>query len=250
MAQIRLQKILADAGIGSRRRCEQLIMEGRISVRGKVVTELGTKADANADDIRFDGAPLRAEQKVYFIVNKPRGYICSSASEGKKRVIDLLAERIPQRIYPVGRLDVDSEGLIILTNDGALANRLAHPRYGVEKTYLVKVEGRPDAKDLEKLSKGIYLAEGRTAGIQAHIGGRDGRFTWLEVVLREGKNREVRRVLVRLGYSVKRLRRTAIAGIEDPRLKPGEFRRLTRTEVDRLRKAGNERDTASIRKSE
>ena len=238
MAQIRLQKILADAGIGSRRRCEAFIGEGRVSVGGKVVTELGAKADPDTDDVRFDGTPLRTETKVYFLVNKPRGTICSNAPEGKKRVIDLLGDHIPQRVYPVGRLDVDSEGLIILTNDGDLANRLAHPRYGVEKTYQVKVEGRPTRKDMDKLSNGVHLAEGRTGGIGARIGRRDGRFTWIEMTLHEGKNREVRRVLARLGYRVKRLKRTAIAGIQDPRLKPGAFRRLTRTEVERLRKAG------------
>ncbi|NOZ23740.1 MAG: rRNA pseudouridine synthase [Planctomycetes bacterium] len=238
MVQLRLQKILADAGIASRRRCEEFIQEGRVAVGGEVVTSPGVKADPETDDIRFDGAPLRIEQRVYFLVNKPRGYICTNASEGKKRVIDLLAGRIPQRVYPVGRLDVDSEGLIILTNDGDLANHLAHPRYGVEKTYQVKVEGRPDRKDLEKLSRGTHLAEGRTEGIQARIGRKDGRFTWLETTLREGKNREIRRILARLGYRVKRLRRVAIAGITDPRLKPGAFRRLTRTEVERLRKAG------------
>lgn len=237
MGQVRLQKILAEAGLGSRRACERLIEEGHVSVNGDIVRLLGSKADPDADDIRVDGARLRAQQKVYFLVNKPRGYICSSAGEGQKRVIDLLAGVTTQRVYPVGRLDVDSEGLILLTNDGALAHRLAHPRYGVEKTYQVKIEGRPRAEDLRALARGVYLAEGRSAGIDADVRDRDGRFTWIEMTLREGMNREIRRVLARLGYPVRRLRRVRIAGIADPMLKPGAFRRLTRTEIDRLRRA-------------
>jgi len=239
MPQVRLQKILADAGLGSRRKCERFIEEGRVSVNGKTVCLLGSKADPEADDIRLNNSRVRAERKVYLLVYKPRGYICTNAAEGKKRVVDLVAGEVRERLYPVGRLDVDSEGLIILTNDGELAHELAHPRHGVEKRYLVKVEGHVDQDLLDKLSRGTHLSDGRTTGMSVSIRERKGRSVWLDMGLREGRNREIRRALARWGCRVRRLKRIRIAGLRDPKLKPGEFRRLTPKEVRALRTAAD-----------
>ena len=230
----RLQKILAEAGIGSRRQCERYIAGGRVSVDGKVVTELGTKADPSRQKIAFDGTPIRFEKKVYFLLNKPKEYVCTLAEgDTGRRAVDLLIG-VEQKLVTVGRLDKDSEGLIIVTNDGELVNLLTHPRHQVAKTYWVKVAGRLHAKELAALKKGVFLAEGkaRASGVSVLYGSE--KETILEVELRQGLNRQIRRMFAKLERRVRALKRIAIGGVSDPKLKPGRFRRLTRTEVAQL----------------
>lgn len=231
---IRLQKLLAEAGLGSRRECERLIANRYVTVDGNVVTEMGCIVDPQRQRICYRGVPVKVEQKAYYLLNKPKGYVCTNRDElGRPRAIDLL-RGVSQRVYCVGRLDADSEGLIILTNDGALANLLTHPRYGVAKTYLVEVNARMESKDLEGLRKGIWLSGGKTAPARVIVLRRGTNNTWLEITLKEGRNREVRRMLARLGYKVRVLRRTRIGWMQDPRLKTGRFRRLTKEEVARF----------------
>lgn len=219
----RLQKVLARAGLGSRRECEELIVTGRVTVNGKLVRELGVKVDPGRDKVVCDGEPLRAQKTVCFVLNKPRGVICSnSAAGGRPRAIDLI-RHIHERLYTVGRLDMDSEGLLIVTNDGELCNLLTHPRYRVPKTYLVKVRGALEAATLEKIQRGVWLSEGKTAPTRIRILRRDRRSTSAEITLREGKNREVRRVFARLGHPVSYLKRTRIGNLSVADLRPGQF---------------------------
>ena len=232
----RLQKLLARAGLGSRRKCEELIVQGRVTVDGRVVTELGTRVDGRSQRIQVDGEAIRSQQPTYYLLNKPRGFLTTDYdSGGRPRAIDLL-RGIPQRLFSVGRLDKDSEGLLLLTNDGALANRLAHPRYGVPKTYIAQVAGSPTGEDLAKLRKGMRLAEGRVAVDSVRRVGTRGRSALLEVVLSEGRYREVRRMFARLGHKVMRLQRTRIGPLSNQGLKPGQFRKLRPDEVQMLRK--------------
>ncbi len=234
----RLQKILAHAGLGSRRGCEELILQGRVTVNGQVVRELGTKVDPAAK-IAVDGEPIRLERVVYYAVNKPEGYVSTNSDpSGRPRVIDLVPE-IPQRVYSVGRLDEDSTGLMILTNDGDLANRLAHPRFGVEKLYRALVAGSPAPETLSKLTEGVWLSDGKVRAKRARIAGRQGQATVLELVLAEGKKREIRRMLAKLGHKVMSLSRIAIGPITLKGLPVGECRPLTRHEVDLLRKVAS-----------
>lgn len=230
----RLQKVLAEAGIGSRRQCERYITGRRVSVDGKIVTELGTKADPSRQKIAFDGVPIRFEKKVYFLLNKPKDYVCTLAEgDAGRRAVDLLTG-VDQKLVTVGRLDKDSEGLIILTNDGELVNLLTHPRHQVAKTYWVKVAGRLQAKDLAALKKGVFLAEGKARASRVSVLYGSEKETILEVELRQGINRQIRRMFAKLDRRVRALKRIAIGGVSDPKLKPGRFRRLTRTEVAQL----------------
>jgi len=231
-----LQKALAHAGIGSRRACEDLISQGRITVNGKVVRELGTKVDPRHDTVAVDGQPIRTERIVYFAVNKPKGYVSTNNDpSGRPRVVDILPE-IPQRVYTVGRLDEMSVGLMILTNDGTLANKLAHPKFGVEKVYRAVVAGAPTREVLDKLVEGVWLAEGKVRAKRVKPIASKGEATVLEMVLAEGKNREVRRMLAKLGHKVMSLSRVAIGPVTLKGLKPGEWRPLTSYEVDLLEK--------------
>ncbi len=233
----RLQKILAAAGHGSRRDCEELILAGRVEVDRRVVTTLGTKANPHAQEIRIDGEPLAKSKLIYFMVNKPPGVVTSNADPaGRPRVIDLVPDR-GGHLYPVGRLDLSSEGLILVTNDGELANRLTHPRYGVEKTYHVEVAGRLDSDQLRELRRGVHLAEGFAKVVGATIKKQMHKSTLLEVVLDEGKNREIRRVLARVGHKVMRLKRIAIGPLRLGDLPAGGFRSLSRDELEKLRDA-------------
>jgi len=230
----RLQKILASAGIASRRKCEELITAGRVTVDGAVVRELGTKADAATSDIRCDGERVRPDRPLYFLVNKPRGLVCSNAPErGRARVVDLV-RGVEQRLFTVGRLDVDSEGLVIVTNDGALANRLAHPRYEVPKVYVVEIDGSLTPEEVRKLKKGVYMANGvaRFDEVSTRPAGRNR--SGVRVVLRQGLNREVRRAFAALGHRVRRLRRVAIGRLTDDSLEPGEYRKLTARDLAAL----------------
>ncbi len=242
--QVRLQKILSAAGIASRRTAETLIADGRVTVNGTAVRELGSKADPDADDIRVDGRRVRPPgRRRYILLNKPRGYITSrSDPEQRPTVIDLLAKGgVREYVYPVGRLDYDSEGLLILTSDGELAERLTHPRHGIGREYHVRVRGVPDDRDLERLGKGIALDGQRTAPatVEIHtvIPGRRGDDAILSLVIYEGRNRQVRRMFEAIGHPVSRLKRVRIGPIQDEHIRPGEFRDLTEREVLALKHA-------------
>lgn len=229
----RLQKVLAAAGVASRRDCEELIREGRVEVDGEVVTEMGVKVDPAQSEIRVDGTPLRKAKLVYYALNKPQGVVCTNYDpSGRPRVIDLLPS--DERVFPVGRLDRASEGLILVTNDGAFANRVTHPRFGVDKTYIVRVAGKPDPKSLLQLRKGIWTSEGVCRVQSVHIKGSRGNSTDLIIVLNEGKNREIRRILARVGHKVLLLRRVAVGPVRLGKIEPGTFRRVTSAEIEAL----------------
>jgi 23S rRNA pseudouridine2605 synthase len=235
----RLNKLLAHAGLGSRRHCEELITAGRVSVDGRAVRELGTKVDPAQQRVAVDGRAVRLERHVYWLVNKPRGYLCTNYDPaGRPRVIDLVPH-VSQRVYTVGRLDEESDGLVLLTNDGDLANRLLHPRFGVEKTYLVQVAGRPTRDDLQQLLKGVWLSEGHVRARHVKRLRQQGESTWLEIVLTEGKNREIRRMLARLNHKVLQLRRVAFGPIPLGRLRSGKSRPLMGRELAALRQAAD-----------
>ena len=233
----RLQKILARAGFGSRRACEELIRQGRVAVDGQVA-RLGQKADPDRDRITVDGMPVQVERRrTYVALHKPRG-VLSAERDGSGRfstVRDLVP--LPGRLFPVGRLDLRSEGLVLLTDDGDLAQRLAHPRFGHEKEYRVLVAGEPDEATLEKWRRGVFLDGRRTALAEVTVIGREKGETWLRVMLREGRKRQIRRVGVMLGHPVRRLIRVRIGPLRLGDLKPGQWRRLTGAEVKALRSA-------------
>ena len=246
----RLQKILAHAGLGSRRECEEYILQGRVTVDGKAVRELGTRVNAETSTIAVDGEKIRLEKMVYYAVNKPKGYVSTNDDPaGRPRVVDLLPE-VLERVYSVGRLDEDSTGLMILTNDGELANRLAHPRYGVEKTYRALVAGTPSREILDKLTEGIWLSDGKVRAKRAKFAGSQGEATTIELVLAEGKKREIRRMLAKLGHKVMSLTRIAIGPVLLKGLASGEHRPLSRGEIEMLRKVAAGIDVAPPRSSE
>jgi 23S rRNA pseudouridine2605 synthase len=240
---IRLQKILSSAGVASRRTAETLISQGRVSVNGQTVTELGTKADPARDEIKVDGRRLpRPKRTHYILLNKPRGYI-TSRTDPKHRptVIDLLATGgIGDYIYPVGRLDYDSEGLLLLTSDGDLAARLTHPRHGVAREYEVRVRGVPDRHALERLARGVTIDDRRTSPAEVRLRrtyeAESGPQGILSLVLHEGRNRQVRKMCDAIGHPVVQLKRVRIGPISDDRLKPGQFRSLTTQEIAALKK--------------
>lgn len=232
----RLQKIMAQAGIGSRRACEELIRQGRVTVDGQIAT-LGLRVDPRHQRIVVDGQPLaRPEALVYIAVHKPRGVLSVSQDDrGRRTVRDLVP--LPGRLYPVGRLDATSEGLILLTNDGKLANRLTHPRYGHDKEYRVLVRGQPSDATLDKWARGVYLDGRRTAPARVQRLKLERDATWLRIVLREGRKRQIRRVAASLGHPVLRLIRECIGPLHLGQLKPGEWRHLSAREVRALRAA-------------
>ncbi len=232
----RLQKILAAAGLGSRRQCEELITTGRVEVDRKVVTQLGTRVDPAANDIRVDGESLSLGRRVYYAVNKTKGVVTTNRDPARRpRVIDLVPNH-DIRLFAIGRLDLNSEGLILVTNDGELANRLTHPRYGVEKVYLAQVAGRPTPEVLDKLRRGVHLAEGLARVEDVRIESHQKESTWLEITLREGLNREIRRLLARVGHKVLRLVRVSVGPVRLGKLAPGAARPLTFEEIKELQK--------------
>jgi 23S rRNA pseudouridine2605 synthase len=247
----RLQKVLSQAGVASRRAAERLIADGRVTVNGKTVHEMGTKADADTDDIRVDGRRLHApERKRYILLNKPAGYV-STRSDPQRRptVIDLLVG-VREYVYPVGRLDYDTQGLLLLTNDGDLAARLTHPRHGVERSYEARVAGMPDAEALRQLREGIPLDGRRTLPAEAAVLNARGdsrpkgqqlraREGVVQITIREGRNRQVRRMLEAVGHPVRELTRTRIGPLSDRRLKPGAWRDLTADEITTLQALAN-----------
>jgi pseudouridine synthase len=238
-AGIRLQKILSTAGVASRRASEQLMTGGRVTVNGEVVRELGSKADPSRDDIRVDGRRIRTGiRHRYLALYKPRGYVTTRRDpEGRPTVIDLLG-RDAGYIYPVGRLDYDSEGLLLLTTDGALAERLTHPRHEVERVYEAIVAGVPDDAAIAKLRRGVFIDGRRTAPAEVRRGATvtsGGPTTKLTIALREGRNRQVRKMCLAVGHPVRALTRTSMGGIRLGRLRPGEWRELSAAELDSLR---------------
>lgn len=231
----RLQKILARAGFGSRRECESLITAGRVSVNGRIAL-LGGKADVQRDKILLDGQPVAlAEPLTYVALYKPHGVLSTTAEGGKRQtVVDLVGLRV--RLYPVGRLDADSEGLILLTNDGELTDRLTHPRYGHEKEYHVLVDRRPDEEQFAIWRRGVVLADGhRTQPAKVEYLQNEGKNAWLRVTLREGRKRQIREVGARLGLAVLRIVRVRIGALKLGSLKPREWRYLTPDEIAALR---------------
>jgi 23S rRNA pseudouridine2605 synthase len=233
MAAERLQKILARAGVASRRAAEQLIVDGRVSVNGEVVRELGSKADAAQDEVRVDGKRLKpAPEPVYLLLFKPKGVVCTRRDpEGRTTVMDLVP-RVPG-LFPVGRLDVTTEGLLLLTNDGAFAERVAHPRYEVPRVYEAKVHRLPDQETLQKLRRGVSVDGVRMSVDRVRVLAAENN-AWLELTLHEGRNREVKRLMEAVGHPVSKLRRVAIGLLTTRGLKPGEFRPLRPEEIVRL----------------
>jgi pseudouridine synthase len=233
----RLQKIMARAGLGSRRSNEKLIRAGRVRVNGRVA-RLGEKADPVQDRIEVDGQPLSFDPLVYIMLNKPKGVLSSTEDEleqGRTTILELVD--IPGHLYPVGRLDKPSEGLILLTNDGQLAHRLTHPRYEHPKVYRVVVTGRPDAQTLRRWAEGVYLEGQRTAPAEITILEQQPERTALQIILREGRKRQIRRVAALLGHPVETLVREQIGPLKLGDLPPGRWRYLTEAEVDRLKKS-------------
>lgn len=241
---MRLNKILSAAGVASRRAADELISQGRVEINGRVVTTLGTQADPSVDDIRVDGRRLQkaSPERRYLLLNKPRGVV-STRSDPQRRVtvIDLLARAgVTGYFYPVGRLDYDSEGLIILTNDGTFAERVSHPRYELERTYEVEVAGLPDERDLTRLRNGVLIDGTKTLPARVYLRRTmktsGGERALLEITLREGRNRQVRKMCDAIAHPVDHLRRTRIGAISDKRLKLGQIRDLTEAEIRSLMK--------------
>jgi len=233
----RLQKTLAAAGIASRRACESLITAGRVTVNGRKVTLLGTKVDPSKDDIRVDGEPIetpKPSKLLYILLNKPIGYVSTvSDPHASKTVIDLIENNIDERVYPVGRLDADTSGLLLLTNDGDFANRLTHPRYHVAKTYRLTARGFVDRVTAKKLMDGVELPEGRTAPADAKFIDYDEvtQCTVMEITLYEGRNRQVRRMMDMIGHPVRSLERIAFGSLKLGMLNSGTWRKLTPAEI-------------------
>ncbi len=231
----RLQKVLAAAGVDSRRHCEDLIISGQVAVNGQVVDTLPAFVDPEKDRITVAGRPIRRPQKVYFLLNKPKNVICTSADpRGRRTAVDLVD--CPERVFCVGRLDADSTGALLLTNDSELANRLTHPRYEIAKTYEVTLRGRVAGEEIERLKKGVWLSEGKTARAAVKVLHRTDRLTTLQVVIRQGMNRQIRRALARLGHKVKALKRTQIGSITVKGLPLGAYKPLSRRQIDYLRR--------------
>lgn len=240
----RLNKFLAHAGIGSRRQCDALIQSGRVVVNGVRIQSAGVRVNPESDKVSVDDTPVQSERRVYWVFHKPRGVLCTNYDPaGRPKALDFLGH-VDQRIYTVGRLDQDSEGLLLLTNDGDLANQLMHPRYGVEKTYLVQVAGFPTQDDQKKLMTGVFLADGKVKAKRVKRMKVQGQSTWLSITLNEGKNREIRRMLAKLDHKVLRLRRIAIGPVKLDRLPPGKSRKLSKGEHETLLKSIRKRRPA------
>jgi len=231
---IRLQRYLAMAGAGSRRHCEEFILTGRVTVDRETVRELGFRVVPEAQDVRLDGERVRLERKTWYLLNKPTGYLCTNNDpDGRPRVIDLFPKD-RERLFTVGRLDENSQGLILVTNDGELSHRLAHPRYRVPRIYQVQVAGIPDRELLEQLKRGLYFAEGRFKVADAKLISVRKSSAVLQLVLMEGQNREIRRLLAKVGHKVQRLERVALGPLELGDLPVGHYRLLTAQEIAAL----------------
>ena len=235
MVEERLQKVLAAAGVDSRRKCEEVILDGAVKVNRRVVDELPAFVDPAKDVITVNGKKIRPARKVYFLLNKPKGVICTNQDpQNRKKAIDLI--RTNERVFCVGRLDADTTGIIVLTNDSELANRLTHPKYELAKTYVVEIKGRITGEQVEKLKRGIWLAEGRTGRALVKVLKRGHKVSLIEVTIKQGLNRQVRRMLARIGMPVKSLKRTRIGKLDVRGIGVGRFRILTKAEVAYLEK--------------
>lgn len=234
----RLQKYLAHAGIGSRRSCEELIVQGKVKVNGQVVTALGTKIDPHKDIVQINGKTVqKKERKVYIVLNKPTGYVTTSKDpQGRPTVLDLIKEK-ETRIYPVGRLDFETEGLLLLTNDGELAYRLTHPKYKVKKVYHVLVKGVPEEKSLQILRKGVLLDDGMTQPAEVKVLKRGNNTALLELTIHEGKNRQVRRMCEAIKHPVIKLKRIKVGFLTLGSLPKGKYRELSVQEIRQLKKS-------------
>jgi len=230
----RLNQVLASAGLGSRRHCEDLIREGRVQVDGEVITKLAVTVNLTQQKVRVDGLTLKPQKLVYYAVHKPTGVVSTNSDpQGRVRVIDLVPPT--ERVYPVGRLDRTSDGLILLTNDGELAQSLAHPKFGIQKVYRVTVAGEVRPETMRKMREGIYIAEGLVRVDGAKVLKARKKATDMEIRLREGKNREIRRILAKFGHKVQTLRRIAIGPLKLGEMPAGAYRKLTREEIEKLR---------------
>ena len=248
MALERLQKILAHAGVASRRKSEELIEAGRVTVNGKIVRELGSKADLGADLVQVDGKTIREEQdRVYYVLYKPAGCVTTLSDPEGRPTIKTYLEHIPERVYPVGRLDYDVEGALIITSDGELAYSMMHPRFGVRRTYLAKVHGVPAPEQIERLLKGVRLEDGRARALEAEVHSRTPKNTWVRVVVAEGRQHLVKRLMEAVGAPVQKLFRADYGGIDVAGLRPGEVRELTKAEVAHLREQAGKKAQASQR---
>ena len=244
---VRLNKFMAELGVASRRKCDELITSGKVTVDGEPAVTLGAKIDPERQVIDVNGVILKplSVRKRYYLLNKPRRVVCTNEPrETRPRAIDLITDRNKGRIFSVGRLDEDSSGLLLLTNDGEFTNQISHPRHSVPKTYLVKVRGRLDDEALTRITEGVRLSEGKTSGAAIHVERRANEATVLTITIREGKNREIRRVFAAMGYKVLRLHRVRIGALSDRRLKDGEWRPLTPEEVADLLDIANNRERA------
>lgn len=233
----RLQKIIRDAGFASRREAEQWILEGRVQVNGKIITDLGSKADDKKDEILVDGMPLYKEKKVYFLFFKPKGIVTTLKDPQKRKTIQEFFKKIPERVFPVGRLDLDTEGLLLVTNDGDLMQGLLHPSKEIDKTYEAWVEGILDQDTIQKLKNGVLLSDGLTAPAKVKIlkTEKDKDCSYIQIVIHEGKNRQVRRMMGAVGHPTISLRRTCFASLTLKDLKVGEYRPITEVELKKLR---------------
>ncbi|KYG68367.1 pseudouridylate synthase [Bdellovibrio bacteriovorus] len=239
--RVRLNKLIADSGLASRRHADRMIEEGQVTVNGKRVYELGIKVDPTADRIMIDGKPLRKplSQKYYLVFNKPKGVLTTMDDpHGRPTVADYLGE-VPARVFPVGRLDWDSEGMLLLTNDGDFANKVMHPKAEVTKTYLVKLDGQPQPHQIEKLKKGVSIVGGRVSArhiekIKKSGDNKSDKYEWYKIVITEGKNRQIRQMFAKVGFDVLKLQRVAIGRLRMGALKAGELIFLNEVAVERV----------------
>lgn len=239
---VRLQKLIAGTGLASRRKAEQLIVSGRVTVNGKIVTELGTKVDSGRDHVKVDGKHLTAAQPfVYLMLNKPKHVMSTLDDPGGRPTVKDFLRGVSVRVFPVGRLDFDSEGLMLLTNNGELAQALLHPRYHVSKTYLIKVKGILTDEEIGQLERGVRLEDGMTSPAQVKKVSKAEVNSWLEVTIREGRKHQVKRMLESVGHPVIRLTRIKMGSLVLGGLEPGEFRFLTDREANALRELVEER---------
>jgi pseudouridine synthase len=231
---VRLARFLAAAGVASRRKAEECIRQGRVSVNGQVVTRVATEVDPGRDRVTLDGRPLQPERRLYVMLNKPAGYVSTVHDpQGRPTVLDLLPD-LGVRLFPVGRLDLDTEGLLLLTNDGGFSQRVAHPRHQTGKVYEALVQGRVDGDGLQRLLRGVMVEGTLARAERARIVARQGENTVLEICLHEGRKRQVRRMCAAIGHPVLRLRRTAVGPLTLGGLRPGEYRLLSEEEVESL----------------
>lgn len=246
----RLQKFMSSAGVASRRQAEKLMLEGRVTVNGKAAMELGTKIDPQKDHVKVDGKLVHSERLSYVLLNKPKGCICTMDDpEGRPKVVDLV-KGVKARLFPVGRLDFDTTGALLLTNDGELANLLMHPTHNFPKTYVAKVKGIPTKENVEKMQAGLYIDGRRTAPAEVRIVGVKEKNATVELILREGRNKQVKRMCQAIGHPVMRLNRPAYGFLRVDGLGPGEWRHLEEREVEMLKRDAEKGPARSARRAD